>query len=137
VTNPEPPVATPAKQVEPVVDSEKEAPEQTASASEKTAFLPPLDKQQEARILERGRTLSASGDVASARLAYSYAALRGSTDAMFALAQTYDPEVLASWNVVGIKPDTSVAPEWYGHAAQRGHDPADARIYELEKLSRR
>lgn len=92
-----------------------------------------MEKDEEARLLDNGRGLVSSGDVASARLVYEYAAGRGSVDAMFALAQTYDPAVLDTWNVVGIRPDIKVALEWYGKAARLGHDAADARADELEK----
>ena len=104
---------------------------------EKVPAPPFIGKAEETQLLKRGRDLIISGDVASARLAYEYAAHRGSADAMYALAQTYDIEVLASWDVVGIEPDIKMALEWYGRAAQNGHDPADARASELEKLSRR
>ena len=37
----------------------------------------------------------------------------------------------------GIEPDAKIALEWYGRAAQKGHDAADARASELERLSKR
>lgn len=96
-----------------------------------------IGKDEEALIMERGHTLISAGDIAGARLAFEYAAQRGSADAMFALAQTYDVDMLAEWNVIGIEPDAKLALEWYGRAAQKGHDPADARANELEKLTKR
>lgn len=96
-----------------------------------------IGKDEEALFMERGQTLISAGDIAGARLAFEYAAQRGSAEAMFAFAQTYDVDMLAEWNVIGIKPDAKIALEWYGRAAQQGHDPADARASELEKLTRR
>lgn len=131
---------TPAKTAslpEPATEPVKEQPVIAPVGIEKTPALPSIGKAEEVVFLKRGRDLVDSGDVASARLAYEYAALRGSADAMFALAQTYDPEMLSSWNVFGIEPDAKIALEWYGRAAQEGHDGADARANELEKLSKR
>ena len=127
----------PAKTAAPAIEVKKDTLVTAAAPADKEPALPPLGKEEETRFLQRGEVLVASGDIASARLAYEYSANRGSADAMFALAQTYDPAVLASWNVVGIEPDISAALEWYGRAAQHGHDPADARASELEHLAKR
>ena len=104
---------------------------------EKKPDLPTLAPEDEARLLARGKTLTATGDVSSARLAYEYAARRKSVDAMYALAQTYDPEMLAAWSVVGMPPDMKLALKWYGRAADLGHDSAGTRKRELEKLAGR
>ena len=136
---PEPPAKTVAAiaPVEPGIEAVKDAPKNAAIAVEKAPALPALGKEEEKQLMERGRELISSGDVASARLAFEYAALRGSADAMYALAQTYDMDVLTTWNVYGIEPDVKIALKWYGRAAQNGHDPADARASELEKLTKR
>jgi len=131
---PEPPAKIIAF-VEPEIDVVKETPQSASVAVEKAPVPPAFGKEEETQILERGRKLISTGDVASARLAFEYAAHRGSADAMFALAQTFDVDVLASLNVVGIEPDANIALKWYGRAAQNGHDPADARASELEQLS--
>ncbi len=131
---PEPPAKIIAF-VEPEIDVVQETPQSAPAAVEKAPVPPAFGKEEETQILERGRKLISTGDVASARLAFEYAAHRGSADAMFALAQTFDVDVLASLNVVGIEPDANIALKWYGRAAQNGHDPADARASELEQLS--
>ena len=120
-----------ASLTEPATEPVKEPPVIAPTKIEKAPALPTISKAEEAVFLKRGRELVNSGDVASARLAYEFAALRGSADAMYALAQTYDPQMLSSWNVYGIKPDPKIAMEWYGRAAQKGHDGADARASEL------
>ncbi|MHA1164609.1 MAG: hypothetical protein ACTSP0_03380 [Alphaproteobacteria bacterium] len=133
---PEPPAKTVAL-VEPETEVSNDTPGSAPVAVEKAPAPPAIGKDEETQLMERGQELISTGDIASARLAFEYAAHRGSTTAMFALAQTYDIEVLASWNVVGIEPDVKIALEWYGRAAQNGHDPADARAFELEKLTKR
>lgn len=115
----------------------KNTPKSADVIVEKPPAIPAIGKDEEALIMERGHTLISAGDIAGARLAFEYAAQRGSADAMFALAQTYDVDMLAEWNVIGIEPDEKLALEWYGRAAQKGHDPADARANELEKLTKR
>lgn len=139
----EPPADEPAAVAGPAATSTKETLETAAIPAEKTPDVPPLAAEpdlpplaaaEEARLLERGKELTASGDISSTRLAYEYAAHRGSVNAMFALAQTYDPEMLAAWSVVGIRPDMSAALKWYGRAAGLGHGRAGTRKRELERL---
>lgn len=105
--------------------------------TEKPPPPPPLGAGEEARLLAKGKGFSLSGDIASARLVYEHAANRGSAEAMYALAQTYDPRMLAQWKVIGIIPDTALALEWYTRAARLGHDAADARAHELEQQPKR
>lgn len=130
----EPPADEPAAITETPAVSETKPAEVAALPEEKKPELPPLSEEEEMQLLARGKTLTATGDVSSARLAYEYAARRRSVDAMFALAQTYDPEMLAAWSVVGIQPDMNAALEWYGRAAKLGHVRAGTRQRELEQL---
>ncbi|MDH3579390.1 MAG: hypothetical protein OEM91_02030, partial [Hyphomicrobiales bacterium] len=114
------------------VSSEIEKPKVVARTQpERRTAPPPLEKAEESRLLAKGKGLSRSGDIASARLVYEHAATRGSAEAMYALAQTYDPRMLAQWEVIGIAPNPSLALEWYTRAARLGHDAADARAGEL------
>ncbi len=129
----EPPNDRPAAMAGPSAANLEKPVELAAIPVEIKPDLPTLAPEDEARLLARGKTLTATGDVASARLAYEYAARRGSSGAMFALAQTYDPEMLAAWSVVGMQPDLSAAAKWYGRAADLGHDRAGTRRRELEK----
>ena len=91
----------------------------------------PLGAEETARLMERGKTLIADGDVAGARLVFGYAARRGSADAMFALAQTFDPDQLSQWRVLGLEADVSEALSWYLRAAEAGHEKALARSRKL------
>lgn len=76
----------------------------------------PISKEQERTLLERGETLLESGDVAAARLVFSYAAQRGSAPAMQALARSYDPKHLLKIGVYGVEPDRAEAAVWYERA---------------------
>lgn len=96
-----------------------------------------LTPEEEKALLARGDTFLDNGDFASARLVYEHAAARGSAEAMFALARSYDPRFLTGGNAVGIKPDRKLALDWYARAAQKGHDQADAMASELERSAAR
>lgn len=117
--------------------SPKKPVDAAAIRGEKYPDLPFLAADEEALLLARGKALTASGDVAGARLAYEFAARRNSADAMFALAQTYDPEYNSAWSISGIRPNMSAALKWYGHAAKLGHDRAALRKRELEQQTGR
>jgi len=81
--------------------------------------VPSLSGDMEARLLARGKDLIVRRDIAAARLVFEYAARRGSTPAMVALARTYDPEYLAPMGLHGgVKADKSQATAWYERAAR-------------------
>jgi hypothetical protein len=82
------------------------------------------------QMLKRGAELMVNGDVASARLMYQRAAEAGEAMAAFALAETYDPLVLAK---AGIAPDVGLARTWYAKARDLGSPQATER---LERLAR-
>jgi hypothetical protein len=52
----------------------------------------------------------------------------GSAQAAFLLAQTYDPRALASWGVVGIRPDPGRADQLYARAQAGGVREAGERL---------
>lgn len=92
----------------------------------------PLTSAQEKSILNRGEEMKKLGDIAGARLVLEYAALRGSGQAMFALAQTFDPQFLSARGVIGVAPDVSTALKWYRQAANLGIAAAGPRVRALE-----
>src|SRR6059058_3276962 len=49
------------------------------------------------------------GDIAAARQLLERALGSDDGDAWFVLAETYDPQMLAGWRVIGIKPDLEKA----------------------------
>jgi hypothetical protein len=88
------------------------------------------DAAELAQMIKRGAELMANGDVAAARLMYQRAAEAGEATAAFALAETYDPLVLAKG---GVPPDIVIARGWYEKARDLGSNAAPER---LERLAR-
>jgi hypothetical protein len=88
------------------------------------------DAAEIAQIVKKGDELMQNGDVASARLMYQRAAEAGEASAAFALAETYDPQVLAK---NGIPPDVGLALQWYAKAKDLGSAQASDR---LDRLAR-
>ena len=79
---------------------------------------------QDAVLMERGRDLLKSGDVASARLVFNSLANAGIADAALALATTYDPRYLAQHNLIGVAGDQTKAHNWYQRASELGSTEA-------------
>jgi hypothetical protein len=75
---------------------------------------------EDAVLMERGRDLLKSGDVASARLVFNSLANAGIADAALALATTYDPRYLAQHNLIGVAGDETKAHDWYQRASELG-----------------
>ena len=71
-------------------------------------------------LLAKANELIRSGDVSGARLLLERALETGSSESAFYLAQTYDPRILASWNVQGIRAEPDKARELYDRAQQGG-----------------
>ncbi len=72
-----------------------------------------------------------NGDIEAARLAYSELAAHGSGEAAYLMAQTYDPQVLEKYFVVGMQPDAELAKQWYGRAVGLGYREAKERLTTL------
>ena len=79
-----------------------------------------LMNAEDAALMERGRDLLKSGDIASARLLFQRLANAGIADAALALAATYDPRYLAQHNLIGIVGDETKAHDWYKRASELG-----------------
>ena len=74
-------------------------------------------------LLKHGKDLFAAGDIAGARALFLRAAAGNDPAALTALAQTYDPQVLGTMRVRGVKPDPSKAKALYeqAEAARKRH----------------
>jgi hypothetical protein len=103
---------------------------QIDSRTVNTAAVKPLDQQEAATLMERGRELLKNGDVALAQLAFRRVAETGNADAALALATTYDPRYLAERKLIGIIGDEAKARVWYQRAKELGSMEAD-RILRL------
>jgi hypothetical protein len=88
----------------------------------------PLDHEEIAVLLRRGKDLIASGDIAAARLVLQRAADANDAQAALALGATYDPLVLRELKVYGLTADPAMARSWYEKARAFGSDTATRRI---------
>ena len=85
----------------------------------------------EAALLERCETLIARGDIRTARDELAAAAAAGGLSARFALAETFDPNVLAAWGLRENVADAAVARVLYGQALDAGDVRALSRLAAL------
>jgi TPR repeat protein len=99
-----------------------------------TSALPPIVPAEEEALLKKGALLLKNGDVSAARLNFENLALRGSSRGAFALAQSYDPSVLHSMDIAGLRPDLMKAKEWYAKAAALGDQEAARRLSVLNSV---
>jgi TPR repeat protein len=90
----------------------------------------PDDHAEDAAAIARADELLRRGNVAGARLWLSGPADRDA-EAMFRLAETYDPRMLRLWGVVGLPGDTEKAREYYARAERAGYGPARDRLNAL------
>jgi len=82
-------------------------------------------------LLKRARALIGVGDIAGARRVLERAARAGDGTALFTLAESYDPTVLAQWGVVGVRPDVERARALYQQALDHGFGQARERLAAL------
>jgi hypothetical protein len=140
--------ATPALLKAAVAPAEAAAPKAAAAPVEaapaKVAVAPPepapvpnpapppaasaLSPADVADLINRARTQIQVGDITGARLLLQRAASRREPVALMALAETYDPAMLARWGSRGIKGDAAKARELYQVAAESGLAEARTRV---------
>ena len=83
-------------------------------------------------LMARGDALMELGDVAAARRFYDRAYDLGNIRAARSIARTYDPVVLGSMNVQGMRGDAAKALDWYRKAENAGEPDATQAIAALE-----
>ena len=83
-------------------------------------------------LIARGDALMELGDVAAARSFYDRAFDLGNLRAARSIARTYDPVVLGSMKVQGLRGDAAKALEWYRKAEKAGESDAAQAIAALE-----
>lgn len=84
-----------------------------------------------AGLVARASALLGQGDIGAARLVLERAVEMGSAQASFALAETYDPLVLAKWGTYGTLGNASRAKALYAQADSAGIKAAKARLEAL------
>jgi chromosome segregation ATPase len=93
----------------------------------------PKDAAEVVRLAARAIMLLGQGDIGSARILLERAAETGNADAIFALAETYDPLVLPKWGTFGTRGDATRARDLYAKAEAGGIKEAKARLDALRR----
>ncbi|WP_375783748.1 hypothetical protein ACE10Z_28625 [Bradyrhizobium sp. Pha-3] len=108
--------------------------EQAPLAPARAVVQPASEHVAEAAgLVARASSLLRQGDVGAARLVLERAVEMGSAQASFALAETYDPLVLAKWGTYGTRSDASRAKALYARADAAGIKEAKARLDALHR----
>jgi hypothetical protein len=97
-----------------------------------TATLPVATVGELHKLSMRAAQSIEEGDVIGARLLLERATRAGDGNALFMLAETYDPKTLSQLNVRGIAGDADMARSFYAKALSAGVDEARARLSALE-----
>jgi hypothetical protein len=101
-----------------------------ARTASTTATATPQKKPDD-EALTRASALVRDGDIMGARLLLEHALERGSAEAAFALAATYDPHRLSAWRTLGIRADPIKAQQLYARALAGGVVKAKGRLEAL------
>ena len=88
----------------------------------------PEDAVEIARLMARASVLLGQGDIGSARIVLERAAEKGNAEAIFSLAETYDPLILPKWGTYGTRGDAMTALDLYAKAQAGGILEAKERI---------
>lgn len=110
-----------APQVSPVAA----APKVAAPAAERT---PPEPKASWTSAVAEGKERILAGDIAGGREILMPAVEADEPEAIMALAETYDPNMLAAWGVRDVASDVARAKELYERALRAGIEPARGRL---------
>jgi hypothetical protein len=93
----------------------------------------PADVVEVAKLRARASVLLGQGDIGAARVVLERAADKGSAQAAFELAETYDPLVLPRWRTYGTRGDASKARDLYSKAETGGIKEAKQRSDALRR----
>jgi hypothetical protein len=102
--------------------------EASAPVAPPTAPRRGLRSNEVAAYMALARRKIQQGDIAAARRLLERASDSDKAEAWFALAETYDPKMLAQWGVLGVKPDREKAKILYGKAKTLGDQGARERL---------
>ena len=115
------PEPSPARTTSPQAASRPLAPAPAIAPHTNAPVAPVLSPAEVDGLLKHGKELFAAGDIAGARSLFLRAAAGNDPSALTALAQTYDPQVLGTMRVRGVKSDPARARAYYeqSEAAQK------------------
>lgn len=99
--------------------------------AERAAPAAPQPVDPVAGLVATGVRHISEGDVAAAREVFTRAAASGHPEATMALAETYDPNMLAAWGARDIRADAAVARSLYAKALEAGVEKARMRLEAL------
>ena len=105
------------------------------SASAALSTNEPEPKVTEIQIpagLDEAKQFIASGDIAAARRTLQPGAVDGHAPHLMALAETFDPNMLAAWSARGTVPDVARARALYQSALVKGESKARQRLEALD-----
>lgn len=94
---------------------------------------PERSNPQAVRLIARANLLLEQGNIGAARNMLDRAAEMGSTEALFWLAETYDPLLLSARQAIGTQSDAGKARELYGQALAGGVGKAKIRLEALQQ----
>jgi hypothetical protein len=106
-----------------------------AVAGDGPAFNSGDGAEKVARLMARASALLAQGNISAARAVLERAAVAGSAQASFTLAETYDPRILPKWRVYATRGDATKAREFYAKAEAGGIKEAKARFEALASVA--
>jgi hypothetical protein len=96
----------------------------------------PIATEAEARhLMTRARRFVEQRNISAAREMFERAADAGHPPALFGLAETYDPNMLAAWETIGTQGDVARAKALYAKALGAGMAEAQARLKALTQAS--
>ncbi|WXC78642.1 hypothetical protein WDK88_35530 [Bradyrhizobium septentrionale] len=108
--------------------------EQPLAAPARAVAQPAPEQAEEAAgLVARARSMLRQGDIGAARLVLERAVEMGSAQASFALAETYDPLILAKWGTYGTRGDARRARDLYANAEAAGVQEAKSRLEALRR----
>jgi hypothetical protein len=120
------PVLQPVTPRQPMPAAQPAAAASVAAATTATRLVEPSTRLEE--LLTQVRQRVESGDVGGARELLSNAEEGSQGAAVFALAETYDPNMLAAWGTRGVAADVAKARALYRKALNLGAERAQVRL---------
>ncbi|MBV8406108.1 MAG: hypothetical protein JOY64_00625 [Alphaproteobacteria bacterium] len=103
-------------------------PQETPSLVDPPEVAAAISRPSFQRLMSRAVSLREQGNIAAARGILEHLADTGDGAALYALAETYDPEVLSAWGTLGTKPDVEKARQLYSRALVAGVQEATDRL---------
>jgi TPR repeat protein len=91
-----------------------------------------MSSAEEATLIARAESLIRQYNFVGARLLLAHALEKGSANAAFMMAQTYDWRILRSLRAYGVRGDAAMAREFYQQAATAGIEEAQERVEALQ-----